>query len=146
MRTQRNIAEGSSEGRFQYSKEFRILCIMLAGLLLFAAVAKGFDLASAGLERLHHPWEAVILLAVVAEVFLGVWLLLGVYPILAHRVSILFFAVLAAFSAYELIVGESTCRCFGRLSTSPWMTLLLDGTILIALVVIRPVSQGLCKP
>ena len=106
------IAEESTDDRCRSARDFRVLCIMLAGLLLFAAAAKGFELAPGGLERLHQPWAVVSLLAVVAEVFWGVWLLLGIHPILTHRVSVLFFAVLAAFSGYELDCRQQNVSVF----------------------------------
>jgi len=135
------IAEGSGEDRSRPDRDFRVLCIMLAGLLLFAAAAKGFELAPGGLEGLRQPWAALSLLAVVAEVFWGVWLLLGVYPILTHRVSILLFVVFALFSGYQVVIGSRTCGCFGEFSISPWIALGLDGVVLIALVVFRPVKS-----
>jgi hypothetical protein len=82
-----------------------------------------------------------------AELFIGTWLLVRVYPQAAWWAVVGLFAGFAGFSLYRGLAGYESCGCFGAIGVSPWWTFALDVVILGLLVFIRPASVkgGLVK-
>ena len=69
-----------------------------------------------------------------SELFLGLWLISLTFPIAARRVAIGCFSVFSCYTFYEALSGKADCGCFGRVRVNPWFTMILDITIVLALV------------
>src|SRR5262249_6177654 len=64
------------------------------------------------------------------EVFLGVWLWTGQYPIGAWLAGIATFAAFAGVSMYLGLIGQSSCGCAGGfVKISPWVAFAIDLTV-----------------
>jgi hypothetical protein len=61
-----------------------------------------------------------------AEALLGLWLLSGWAKRAAWFFAVAFFLVVAGFSLYLGLMGQSSCGCFGRIHVSPWNAFALD--------------------
>jgi hypothetical protein len=61
-----------------------------------------------------------------AEALLGLWLLSGWAKRAAWFFAVAFFVVVAGFSLYLGLMGQSSCGCFGRIHVSPWNAFGLD--------------------
>ena len=110
-----------------------------------APVLTGFLLIVAGLAKTHKtvmdlpdgsdgllPSWLLIALAQI-EVVLGVWLVSGLYPRTAKSVAITCFAAFCGVSLYQVLSGEPSCGCFGRVSVNPRYVLLLDFFVVVVL-------------
>ncbi len=121
----------AARGQFFY---FRIVSVSLGALLLVAAALKTHQLATepvVGGGLLESRW---FLAAVVQfEILLGCWLISGVFPRIVWWVALLTFGAFTLVAAAKGIAGEPSCGCFGRVETSPWLTLTMDIAAVIAL-------------
>jgi hypothetical protein len=121
----------AARGQFVY---FRMVSVLLGALLLVAAALKTHQLATepiAGNGLLESRW---FLAAVVQfEILLGFWLISGVFPCAAWWVALLTFGAFTVVAAAKGIAGEPSCGCFGRVETSPWLTLTIDVAAVLAL-------------
>jgi hypothetical protein len=110
-------------------------------VLLIAAALKGYELAikpTADTSLLRYRWLAAAL--VEFELFLGLWLLSGVYQGHARVVALVAFAVFLCANLYQALSGEESCGCFGAVRISPWLTLIFDFLACAALWAFRPLS------
>ena len=117
----------------------RIVARVVGALLLLAAALKAQGIALAPVSAMGMfaaGWFQVAL--VVAEVLLGVWLILGLAPLGSWALALAVFTVFAAFSSYQAIIGRSSCGCFGRLQVNPWYAFGFDVAVLMGLVWCRP--------
>jgi hypothetical protein len=73
-----------------------------------------------------------------AEALLGLWLLSGWAKRPAWLVTVAFFLIVAGFSFYLGLMGQSSCGCFGRIQVSPWNAFALDVACLATLGWVRP--------
>lgn len=114
------------------------LVLVLVGLLL--VVAAGLKmLAMAGDVRMQsHLGNLIILAFLEAEAFLGLWLLIGVRHSLSWHLAIAFFLGAICVDVTSLIHGKTDCGCFGDVSMSPWVPLVISVFFLSALLVFRP--------
>ena len=112
----------------------------MAAILLIAAGGKTYALyVGEGQPYSSLPIPAwVVQQSVIVEWVLGVWLLAGVYPHAVWVCSIICFSLFFGVSMIAGLSGESVCGCFGLFATSPWLTALLDASILTALFAFRP--------
>lgn len=121
-----------------------ILRTVVAAILLFAAGMKTYALFVAdgqSYSSFHIPiW--VVEQSVIVEWALGAWLLLGVFAYAAWVCSIICFAIFLCITLVAGASGASVCPCFGFFSTSPWLTALMDCSVLVALFVFRPSHAG----
>ena len=118
----------------------RVVRFMIAAILLSSAVLKTHQLATEpllGSGLLQSRW--LLALVVEYECFLACWLISGLYPEVAWRVSFATFGVFAVVVTGKGIVGETSCGCFGRLPTSPWLALSID---LVAVVLLWSVRSS----
>jgi hypothetical protein len=67
------------------------------------------------------------------EIFSGLWLFTGAFPMVARRVSIGCFSVFACYTLYEALAGKADCGCFGQVKVNPWFTFILDVAIVLSL-------------
>jgi hypothetical protein len=85
------------------------------------------------------PW--LLLLAVQAELFFGMWLVAGFKPRLAWYLALACFTGLFGVSLYGSLSGADRCGCFGQASVNPWYTTLLDLVAVLALLIWRPAGR-----
>lgn len=116
---------------------FRVVEILLAGVLLVAAVLKTID------PLVHlSPWYT--LPTVLIELSLATWLISGVHPRYSWLAATVLFGVFSCVAAMKLLSGVSDCGCFGAARVSPWIALSIDICALIALCMCFPATQ--CLP
>ncbi len=120
----------------------------LAGLLLIAAAFLKFysPAEAATLQVFYNLPKWLIILGTHLELALGLALLTGVLPRLTRRLAIVVFGCFAMFSLYRLIGGYESCGCFGSLKVPPWVTSILDLTVLTGLLWQRDYSLPICSP
>ena len=108
---------------------------LVAVVLLVAAALKAHELATVpvvGSGLLESRW---FLVAVVQyELLLAVWLLSGLLPRTAWWITIGTFGLFAVVSASKALAGDPTCGCFGRVPTSPWLSLSINMAAIMGLV------------
>ncbi len=75
------------------------------------------------------------------EYGLGLWLLSGLFPKMAHRAATGCFAVFSCFLLYKVIRGETTCGCFGAIEFLPAVALVFDILAVGVLLTIRPTAK-----
>lgn len=112
---------------------------MLGLILLAAAGLEGHRLATEpvlGKGLFSHRWALMGL--VEFEIFLGVWLLTGLYRRLAWITTLACFLIFSAVSLTKGLQGEASCGCFGKLTVNPWHTFTLDVAAVTALLLFRP--------
>jgi hypothetical protein len=104
------------------------LAPVLIGLLLIAAgLAKTYKMATelpAGNDGPLPSWLVIALAQI--ELILGVWLVVGLYPRAAKSTALAIFSVFCGVSLYQVLTGEQSCGCFGRIPVNPRYVLLLD--------------------
>ena len=79
---------------------------------------------------------------IVTEWVLGGWLLTGIYPTVSRYVAIACFSALLAASVGNIMAGEVSCGCFGKLATTPWATAALDLTLVATLIALPTPPQS----
>ncbi|MBI1904459.1 MAG: hypothetical protein HYS13_25465 [Planctomycetia bacterium] len=112
---------------------------MLGLVLIAAAAAKGHALATdpAWADSLSsNPWVAPGVIE--AEFAFGVWLLSNRAPRITWCLMAACFLVLAAVALTEATRGAASCRCFGKVTISPWWTFAFDAAALVAIGLFRP--------
>jgi len=112
--------------------------ILTAGVLLSAAVLKGYQLSTEPVGAggiLSNRW--LLAVGVEIEIILAAWLLSGFQKRLSWQVAGAVFAVFSMITLYKGVSGESSCGCFGKVEMSPWHTLILDVGVLAALIAFR---------
>jgi hypothetical protein len=112
-------------------------CVVGTTVLAAAALKSwGFDLLP-----LAHGSPALAAIGpaslIAWETFLGLWLLSGTLPTAARRVAIGCFGVFACYTFYEALAGKADCGCFGQVHVNPWLTFILDVSIVLALTFLR---------
>jgi len=128
--------------------QFRFLCAaavkLLGVLLLVAAALKAWDLTHSHVPR-TEVWEIAynvfIIFQIGFEVFLGSWLISGLFKKLAVKVAILCFVVFFIVTMWKVVIGAKTCGCFGPIEVAPLVTLLaidLPAIIILALFGLLP--------
>jgi hypothetical protein len=118
---------------------FRYIALLL-GLLLLATGGLKTHAAFAGKPVETYlqisPWELIAIAEF--ELFLGGWLITGVYPRLARGGALMAFLCFLGVSLWTAFNGERSCSCFGALNVSPWIAASIDSAALIALFLGRP--------
>jgi hypothetical protein len=104
----------------------------VGSILLFAATAKWTALW--GEPAVWRMLEVLAAAQAAIEVLLAVWLFSGIVPRLVHRLAIGLFLVFAAYSAWLVLLGVSTCGCFGNVRVPPLVVLALDLGVLAGLL------------
>jgi hypothetical protein len=115
------------------------------GIFLIATAAlKAFRPSNAdALEVAYELPQALMVFVVQAELFVGTWLLLRVWPRGAWWAAIGLFTGFAGFSLYRGLAGYETCGCFGSFAVNPWWTFTFDIFILGSLLLIGPAVKSM---
>lgn len=100
---------------------------VLGVVLLIAAALKTHQLATSPTAETSLLTSRWFLIALVEfELALGLWLISWTYPKPARMASLVAFAAFAAASLIQVLSGESSCGCFGKVVIKPLYTLLFD--------------------
>lgn len=111
-------------------------------LLLAAALLKAYDLFA-----LPLPGDALVssrgltFALIEYEIALGLCLFYGLWQRSVRWLAAGTFTVFSCVTLYRAMVGESTCACFGRASTSPLVTLVIDLSACLALFRWGPAAE-----
>jgi hypothetical protein len=121
----------------------RAVAILTGLILLFASLMKELALAD---TTISQPWPSIdwrlSLAASVFELFLGVWLIAGIFPTTVRRVALVCFLGFAGVALFKAIRGEVSCGCFGGIAVAPWLVFVLDVAIVSALLRFPPVASN----
>ena len=130
---------GPASPQPRWALRHRVVGIVVGSVLLVAAVLKGYALATGPIAGSRWLDNRHLLIAVVElEWMSGVWLLSGLAPRWAWRMSIVWFCVFLLVSFNEAISGAASCGCFGHIAVHPWWTFGLDVGVLMSLGCGRP--------
>jgi hypothetical protein len=115
---------------------YDVIRVLLGLILSLAAAFKGYELATepvTGSGVFDSRWSLIVVVEV--ELALGLWLLSGMHPRETRWGTLVCFAAFAVVSLYKALSGEDSCGCFGKLSISPWYTLIFDAFVIVVLLV-----------
>ncbi|MEX2167715.1 MAG: MauE/DoxX family redox-associated membrane protein [Pirellulales bacterium] len=116
----------------------RALPLAVGSLLLVTALLKTFYAADTAQLRFAYELPRwLVIIAVQAELLVGLLLVSGISSRLTWVSGLGLFVVFATFSLYRALSGYESCGCFGPLEVNPWWTLTLDAVIVWLLVVQR---------
>ncbi len=136
-----------SSARFAVSDVLATAALRTAGIILLSATALKWY------QGYTNPFSAdraitsvaLVTLACVGELALGLWLVCGAFPAVARATAICCFALFLVVSLTSAWNGHVSCACFGSLRVSPWFSALLDIAVLVLLTVAgrrqRPVGS-----
>lgn len=106
----------------------------VAALLLVAAGLEVHQLATAPSVTtgiLTARWFRIAW--VEFELFMGVWLLSGVYSRLSWLGAFSCFVVFSGVTLTKGLAGQDNCGCFGAVEVNPWYTFVLDVSVVGAM-------------
>ena len=109
-------------------------------LLLVAAILKGWQLLTEPMVN-EGVWTSrpFSIVQVELELFLGTWLLSGLFKKAAWLVTTMCFVMFSVVTLYKGVTGAESCGCFGSVHVSPWITLLaIDLPAGAAMAMFRP--------
>lgn len=116
----------------------RLLSIAVGLLLVVSAILKLHSFLFSPFEPhllLPYRWQHLSL--IVFESLLATWLLCGQGLATARLFGLMYFSLAALASLYMGWIGQTSCGCFGKVSTNPWIAMVIDLTALTALLLIR---------
>ncbi len=101
----------------------QVVSMTLGAILVVAAGLKAHELATRPLPNSGIQNNRLMLTAVVEiEILFGLWMLSGLYPLVARTLGIAWFCGLSAISLGKALNGLETCGCFGTVPVNPWWT------------------------
>lgn len=111
----------------------------IALLLFIAAIAKAHELATRPTAEGAFFTSRIAMTCVVElEIFLSIWLFGGWRRRLSWYVTFLCFGAFFTVTMQRAWAGFESCGCFGAVNVNPWVTLTVDGTIIVGLLVNKP--------
>jgi uncharacterized membrane protein YphA (DoxX/SURF4 family) len=102
-------------------------------LLLTAGVLK---VVAPAAQASTEPAGAFLIVAAWVEILLGLWLLLSFSPRPTRWLAVAAFAVLLGAALVQAGRGDASCKCFGHFSVNPWVMVLLDASMVAALLAV----------
>jgi hypothetical protein len=108
---------------------------LLGLVLLTAASLKGYEFATvpaAGEGLWASRWLRIGIVEL--EIVLGLCLFFGVAPRFVRGCALACFLLFAGASLYKVVLGETSCGCFGKVRVHPGYTLAFDVVAVAALV------------
>jgi hypothetical protein len=120
----------------------------VAGILLFAAGLKAYQLATAPLPPVVQgsmftpllEWlndRHFLMAVVVGEILFALVLIAGLWRQWTWLLSLIGFSAFTLVSMMKGLSGEASCGCFGTVTVNPWITAVLDLVIVAFLIVLR---------
>jgi hypothetical protein len=141
-----NVADNTFSEKTPNTFAGSIAVVMARGLvplwLLTGAVLKLMDMSPAHLPAAMIKWCGalgldlmfVLRFTIAAELIVaGVMVLL---PPLARWVGIAMLTIFVPVLIGDLMLGASSCGCFGAVKVSPWITLVTDVTFLLGILIL----------
>jgi hypothetical protein len=125
------------EGRLFRAESWWFAARILSVIVLYGAAFSKMD---AWVSIQQSDRRGLELLLILAEFLLASWLVLGCYPFMARIVAFGCFLSFALVSLSKGIGGSSSCGCFGRMHSSPWIVLIIDIAICGLLYASKPAS------
>lgn len=123
------------------SKSTRFATIVHGGVGLLLLTAAGLKLYGLNVSPFaQYGWllkPIVQSIALVWELFLGVWLLSGKASRFVWWLTVATFALFALVSGSLVVLGQANCGCFGVIQASPWVALGVDVVVLFLLAATR---------
>ncbi len=98
----------------------------IAGLLFVAALLKAIQLGAYAIET---PTRDAMVIA--WEGVLAIWLLVNINRRLAWGLTLLTFALFAAYNGWGLITGQADCGCLGIITLPTWVLFVVDLSIVL---------------
>ncbi len=121
-----------------------VVRVAAGGILLVSAVLKSYQLGVESTLEASLLTSRWFLAGVVEfEILLGLCLVYGVFVRSVWLTTITCFSVFACVSLYKGLFGYESCGCFGRVSVSPWCTLVLDVLVVGVFLRHRPSAAAL---
>ena len=117
--------------------------LVLGVVLLAAALLKAYPVLEAwwaGLAAGTANWLVLALSEL--EFLVGLWLLTGIWPIMAWWTTLICFSAFAISSFVMGMIGRSHCGCFGVVRVHPWAVFSFDLTAISALWLFPPSRLG----
>lgn len=110
---------------------------LLGILLLVAAVLKGCQLFTESVaDDDILTYRVFMIFQVGFEVFLGIWLISGLFKKAVWRVALFCFVIFFCITLYKVIIDAESCGCFGVIQVKPWVTLFaIDMPAIIILAI-----------
>lgn len=115
-----------------------MVLLVAAALKIHAFIVGQYD----GPLRRGNAGEIAVAILIGFEVFLGLWLLSGVFSMVARWIAAFSFIGFAGVSIYHAVSGNSACGCFGSLRVSPWLITAFDLIAVSLLVWLRTQRIG----
>jgi hypothetical protein len=128
------LLKSNASGR---AHPFAYIAVACGCTLVFAAFLQAFNATDDSLYGMGNLGAVLI-----AEMFLGMWLVSGLWPSHCRWIAIACFTVFAAYSGYLALTGSCDCGCFGAYVINPWLALVLDILAVAALVTWAPVPEN----
>jgi hypothetical protein len=134
--------ENSLRPGWQGSVAVALARVVVPAWLALAAVLKIMDLSPAHLPAAMIKWCGglgidlmfVLRFSIAAELIVaGVMVML---PPLARWIGVAMLTAFVPVLIGDLLLGASSCGCFGAVKVSPWVTLVTDVTFLLGLLVL----------
>jgi hypothetical protein len=121
---------------------YGVISRTLGGVLVLAAALKVHEFLTLDYDQI----SVAILIAALAEAFLGTWLLFGFFPFWSRFVLLLVFVVFMEVSLSRAVSAEP-CGCLGRVDVSPWIVFGIDLAVAAALLFLpRADSSSAASP
>lgn len=117
---------------------WRAVSSLLGGVLLIAAMLKGYDLASIpSVDRTLLDRPVILTTAIGTEIVLAGFLLTGTQPLVTWCITFILLSCYFVITVIKAVSGVESCGCFGNLRVSPWITAIFDLLAVAALVACR---------
>lgn len=117
----------------QNKSVFAIRTLVASTLLLAVATRTFWPTETALLVAGYGIPSWTLLVIAQIEILLACLLIAGVLPQITVKLTGVLFLIFILFSLYRAISGEESCGCFGALTVSPWVTLILNSLCLVGL-------------
>jgi hypothetical protein len=123
------------------NRGWHVVRVVMALILFVAAATKCHEYSTGpilGTGFFSAKWFVICLVEAEWLGSLGLLLLAGVMPTSAWAAALACFGVFTFASLAKGLMGEVSCGCFGRSQLNPFLTALLDLTIVASLLYWRP--------
>ncbi len=118
---------------------YDVVRVLLGLVLLTAAGLKGYQLATEPtLDKTLFTSRWLLIAQVEFELFMGIFLLSGLYKRLVWLVMLVCFVAFSCVTLYKGLSGEASCGCFGKIEINPWYTFVFDTCAIMVLLTFRP--------